>query len=544
MSSRQEHQECRPRKRIRRSTNESPGNTARPPSHYEPLDPTLKEIRVLDVAPGIGDAIVECTMRRISLRHKFVPIYETISYCWGAPRPPSTIKLNGHLTSVPASSEAAIRRMRLSGRPRTLWIDAICIDQSSVIERSDQVAFMSTVYCGGIRNLIYLGEDGGMARRGVKAVQDVFTDMRTETANLTLLHQTIYAEGTGARLVSKEGFSKGVDFEALEVLFSLAWFRRLWVLQEIVLATSNTCHWGSFEFDLLDTVRAAKWLNYKSPFITQDLYDCIGARCATEMFELLDRDNGHSSNHRALSTMLSRAKRFEKTEAGDSVYAILGLIDQDKTLGGDETALLEVNYMKSLRDVLRDATRYALCEDNNLQVLRDINHQVEILADSQTFPTWSARADLQHLPQDAHWLPNQYRAYEGLEAPSLLSDVSFEKNVLLLQGIVVDQVVQTTVVCHNNIYYEDEEYHQWLGSVKDMTIDHRNITMQENIDLAIASTLVAGKAKTGEEAQPNDLKVLVEYIKSLAIREDGIVSDGVNIRPPVNMEKMTATLDT
>lgn len=109
---------------------------------------------------------------------------------------------------------------------------------------------------------------------------------------------------------------------------------------------------------------------------------------------------------------------------------------------------------------------------------------------------------------------------------------------------MVDQLVQTTVVCHNNIYYEDEEYHQWLGPVKDMTIDHRSITMQGNIDLAIASTLVAGSAKTGEEAQPDDLEVLVEYIKSLSIREDGIVSDGVNTRPPVNMERMTATLGT
>jgi hypothetical protein len=262
------------------------------------------------------------------------------------------------------------------------------------------------------------------------------------------------------------------------------------------------------------------------------------------MSDLVDRDNGRFSEHRFLSAMLSMAQRFEKTEASDSVYAILGLIDQDKTLGGDEAALLEVNYMKSLPDVLRDATRYALCEDDNLQALRDINHQVEMFADSQTFPMWTARADLQHLPQDAYWLPNQYRANEGLEAPSLLSDVSFDKNVLLLQGIVVDQVVQTTVVCHNNIYYDDEEYHQWLGSVKDMTIDHRSITMQEKIDLAIASTIVAGNAKTGEEAQPDDLEVLVEYIKSLSIREDGIVSDGVNIRPPVNMERMTATLGT
>ncbi|KAH8632799.1 hypothetical protein IG631_11433 [Alternaria alternata] len=225
MSSGQEHQECRPRKRIRRSKNEFPDNTAHPPSHYEPLDPILKEIRVLVVAPGVGDAIVECTMRRISLRHKFVPIYETISYCWGAPRPPSTIKLNGNMTSVPASSEAALRRMRLSGRPRTLWIDAICIDQSSMTERSEQVAFMSTVYRGGMRNLIYLGEDDGMAERGVKAVQDVVTDMHTATANLTLLLQTMYAEVTDAVLTSNEGFSKGVDFEALVALFSLSWFR-------------------------------------------------------------------------------------------------------------------------------------------------------------------------------------------------------------------------------------------------------------------------------------------------------------------------------
>ncbi|CAN9216570.1 unnamed protein product [Alternaria alternata] len=199
--------------------------TACSPAHYEPLDPTLKQIRVLEVAPGIGDEIVECTMKNISLRHRFVPIYETISYCWGTPRPPSTIKLNGHLTPVPTSSEAAIRRMRLSGRPRTLWIDAICIDQSSVTERSEQVAFMSTVYRSGLRNLVYLGEDDGMAERGVKALQDVMTDMRTATANFTLLRQTVYAQGTDANLLSNKGFSEEVDFEALEILFNLKWFR-------------------------------------------------------------------------------------------------------------------------------------------------------------------------------------------------------------------------------------------------------------------------------------------------------------------------------
>jgi hypothetical protein len=76
-----------------------------------------------------------------------------------------------------------------------------------------------------MRNLIYLGEDDGMAERGVKAVQDVVTDMRTATNDLTMLAQTIFVSETGAYMISDEEFSEDIDFEALEALFSLYWFR-------------------------------------------------------------------------------------------------------------------------------------------------------------------------------------------------------------------------------------------------------------------------------------------------------------------------------
>ncbi|RYN89408.1 hypothetical protein AA0119_g11369 [Alternaria tenuissima] len=84
---------------------------------------------------------------------------------------------------------------------------------------------MSTVYRGGMRNLIYLGEDDGMAERGVKALQDVVTDMRTATNDLTTLGQTIFVVETGGGVSSDEGFSEYIDFQGLEVLFSLNWFR-------------------------------------------------------------------------------------------------------------------------------------------------------------------------------------------------------------------------------------------------------------------------------------------------------------------------------
>ncbi|KAI4918631.1 hypothetical protein J4E90_003018 [Alternaria incomplexa] len=205
--------------------------TSRSQSPYEALPLSHEEIRVLEVAPGSGDDMIKCKMKRISLRTwrvrtRHVRAYETISYCWGAPRDPSTIELNGHLTPVPASSEAAVRRMRLSDRPRVLWIDAICIDQSSMTERSAQVALMATVYSTAKHNLVYLGEDDDdMAERAMKALGDVMDDMRPTTADFTLVWETMRNENSGTLSYSNEPFSASIDFEALEALFSHHWFR-------------------------------------------------------------------------------------------------------------------------------------------------------------------------------------------------------------------------------------------------------------------------------------------------------------------------------
>lgn len=48
---------------------------------YTPIEPTRKEIRVLDVTPGTRNAIVEAQVRHISLLTDPVPVYEEISYC-------------------------------------------------------------------------------------------------------------------------------------------------------------------------------------------------------------------------------------------------------------------------------------------------------------------------------------------------------------------------------------------------------------------------------------------------------------------------------
>lgn len=126
---------------------------------YEQLDPTLSEIRLLVVEAGSSHDQIKCRTKVISLTSGSQSQYETISYCWGDATKRSTIFLNEVEVDIPASSCAALVRVRLQNGPRVVWIDAVCVNQIDLDERSTQVSLMTQVYSKAQGNLIYLGED-------------------------------------------------------------------------------------------------------------------------------------------------------------------------------------------------------------------------------------------------------------------------------------------------------------------------------------------------------------------------------------------------
>jgi hypothetical protein len=59
---------------------------------------------------------------------------------------------------VAANLFVAFQYLRYQTKPRTLWCDAICINQEDLLERSQQVQLMDLVYRGADRVLVWLGE--------------------------------------------------------------------------------------------------------------------------------------------------------------------------------------------------------------------------------------------------------------------------------------------------------------------------------------------------------------------------------------------------
>jgi hypothetical protein len=86
------------------------------------------------------------------------PAFEAVSYAWGENQATSTIFCNGQHLSVSLNVEAILRRLRQKASAGTFWIDSICINQASILERNIQVPRMRSIYSKARLVWVWLGE--------------------------------------------------------------------------------------------------------------------------------------------------------------------------------------------------------------------------------------------------------------------------------------------------------------------------------------------------------------------------------------------------
>jgi hypothetical protein len=84
--------------------------------------------------------------------------YDALSYEWGAPEPKFSIDVGNGSIQVTKNCYEALLRLRHRARKRTLWIDAICINQRDEKDKSHQVAMMADIYSKADRVIVWLGE--------------------------------------------------------------------------------------------------------------------------------------------------------------------------------------------------------------------------------------------------------------------------------------------------------------------------------------------------------------------------------------------------
>ncbi|KAK4118515.1 HET-domain-containing protein [Parathielavia appendiculata] len=182
------------------------------------------------------------------------PSFAALSYVWGLPTPgqdPPQIQIDGYAVPVTANLHGALSRLQRQRFAGHLWIDALCINQGDATEKSAQVALMGRIYALAERVVVWLGSTREEERAGCGALRDVGELGALFREQVLGVPQGLAGAWEGGRV---EGFVKtvvqfavtastekqqrvGFDFEAIwRLLRERPWWRRVWIIQEVVLA--------------------------------------------------------------------------------------------------------------------------------------------------------------------------------------------------------------------------------------------------------------------------------------------------------------------
>jgi hypothetical protein len=125
---------------------------------YEPLG-SPRSIRVFHLEPAWRrDSPIKGTLAELRLDDN--PSFEALSYVWGTNTIKVSINVHGLLLEVTPNCLNALRGLRYRFTRRTLWIDAICIDQKSEAEKNQQVPLMADIYSRAVLVLVWLNDSG------------------------------------------------------------------------------------------------------------------------------------------------------------------------------------------------------------------------------------------------------------------------------------------------------------------------------------------------------------------------------------------------
>ncbi|EHK50906.1 hypothetical protein TRIATDRAFT_2771, partial [Trichoderma atroviride IMI 206040] len=123
-----------------------------------PQLPDERSIRLIKIH-GAASPLAEIHVDLVAVPLDGAPSYDALSYSWDNQPLDKVIYANGRKFPVTKNARSAIQRLRLTeGQSRYLWVDAICIDQKNIAEKSSQVAMMAEIYQKATRVNIWLGD--------------------------------------------------------------------------------------------------------------------------------------------------------------------------------------------------------------------------------------------------------------------------------------------------------------------------------------------------------------------------------------------------
>jgi hypothetical protein len=329
----------------------------------------------------------------------FTPKYEALSYVWGSKEETDSVFVEmGHtsrLLMVNKNLYEALGALRLRHESRTIWIDALSINQKDVVERSAQVARMALIYSRAYRVVVWLGQASSDSELLLEMLDIVASNVEISDDFRYYLPSPNCTDRTAFRQRQPVKFSSQ-QWRALECLLDRPWFSRLWVWQEIFLSNRRAVvRCGNTEFNWSDFRRTLLTLRRKrDEGIPAGLYAKVG-----HLKHLLG-----SFQPNNFERLIEHSARKTCADPRDHIYGLLGLVIPRFS------CLIKPDYSLSVSEVFIQAHLAHLETYGTLDLLARCGVQVW-QADLPTWtPQWSRPT--QHVSSNRHfWASGRSAAY-------------------------------------------------------------------------------------------------------------------------------------
>ncbi|KAH8201172.1 hypothetical protein TruAng_004640 [Truncatella angustata] len=347
------------------------------PGLYEALGSA--EIRLLHLNPSPEPSSnIYCQLERYSLLDLINPTtfqaFEALSYTWGDPSAVEDIFVNNQGFTVTSNLGAFLRQRRESNSTVTLWIDAVCINQTDFQEKNQQIPMMSMIYAGAARLTIWLGS-------------------ASEDSHLAIDQLRLLGSGSPYDKMLRLGETQ---VQQIQRLLKRPWWTRIWIVQELVLG-------GAFcEFDKIMVFcgpEVLSWPNLVIAAARLKAHEDDQREVLPVISTILELDSLRESArhylHRpdalvASFDLLCRFRNFLATNPRDKIYAIYNMFSTSPAES------LRPRYEAEVYDVYLDFAIATISSEIGLEILRHCGESGPAMP--SWVPDWSIPLTCEPLP--------------------------------------------------------------------------------------------------------------------------------------------------
>jgi hypothetical protein len=243
-----------------------------------PIDARM--IRLLTVHDHDSQGSLHCSLSTTRLDN--LPDFIALSYTWGEEEATREIFVNGLRVMIRRNLHDFLDTVaNRTLRGELLFIDAICIDQSNIKERESQISHMGAIYSKASRVIAWLGLADGVLSEALANVKESLAAL--SNGGLGTLLQVSYgeemlrntqklvdkADELVPRAVKEQVNQVGAHSASPDLLVDLLnpggfsysydrpFWRRVWIVQEIILAQHLTIQVGEYSISPEDYLMGA-----------------------------------------------------------------------------------------------------------------------------------------------------------------------------------------------------------------------------------------------------------------------------------------------